>query len=128
MRRLFVALLGTLVIAAVTPAFAGPDSAGSASARAALMHRFLIKRTFPAGALDGLDQVAKNKINATNAKFHVRWIHSYATADKQTTFCIYEAPSERAIRDAAQANNIPVDTVVEIPVTLNPHGKDLVVR
>ena len=46
------------------------------------MHRYLIKRTFPAGALDGLDEAAKNKVNAINADYRVKWIRSYATADK----------------------------------------------
>jgi len=33
------------------------------------MHRYLIERTFPAGALDGLDSTAKAKVNATNSKY-----------------------------------------------------------
>jgi hypothetical protein len=47
-------------------------------------------------------------------------VHSYANADKTKTFCIYEGPSEKAIRDAADANKIPVDSIVEIPVVLEP--------
>jgi len=35
------------------------------------MHRYLIKRTFPAGALDGLDEATKNQVNATNAEYQV---------------------------------------------------------
>jgi len=53
------------------------------------MHRYLIKRTFPAGALNGLDEATKNKVNATNAEHQVKWIRSFATADKTVTFCIY---------------------------------------
>ena len=29
-------------------------------------HRYLIERTFPAGALDGVDAAAKQKVNANN--------------------------------------------------------------
>lgn len=123
MKRFVIALLGLLIIGAATPAMAG--SGNTATAHGAAMHRYLIKRTFPAGALDGLDQTTKNKVNATNAKFHVKWIKSYATADKNTTFCVYEAPSEQAIRDAAKANALPVDQVFEVPVTLLPNSKDL---
>jgi hypothetical protein len=50
----------------------------------------------------------------------VRWLSSYANAARTRTFCIYEGPSEVAIRDAAKANNIPVDSVTEVPVTLLP--------
>lgn len=90
------------------------------------MHRYLIKRTFPAGALDGLDEAAKNKVNAANAEHRVKWIRSYATADKTVTFCIYEGPSEQAIREAAAANGLPVEEVFAVPVTLVPDGEDLV--
>ncbi len=84
------------------------------------LRRFMVVRTFPAGALDGLDAAGKKQVNATNASRDVRWVHSYASADKTRTFCIYEGPSEQAVRDAAAANRIPVDSIVEIPVVLLP--------
>ena len=85
------------------------------------VHRYLIERTFPAGALAGVTPEGKANINATNAKYGVRWEMSYANADLTKTFCVYEAPSEKAVRDAAAANNIPIDTVMEVPVTLLPN-------
>ena len=84
------------------------------------MRRFMVVRTFPAGALDGLDAAGKKQVNTTNAARDVRWVHSYASADKTRTFCIYEGPSEQAVRDAAAANKIPVDSIVEVPVVLLP--------
>ena len=83
-------------------------------------HRYIIKRTFPAGALDGLNNAAKTRINANNAKFGVKWLMSYANAARTTTYCIYEGPSKLAIRKAAKANAIPVDSITEVPVTLTP--------
>jgi len=77
------------------------------------VHRYLIERTFPAGALEGLDA-------ATKASVGVRWIQSYANADKTKTFCVYEGPSEAAVRKAAQLNGLPVDSVMEVPNTLLP--------
>jgi hypothetical protein len=50
----------------------------------------------------------------------VTWERSYANAEKTKTFCIYNGPSEAAIREAAKRNNLPVDTVTEIPVLLLP--------
>ncbi len=85
-----------------------------------VVHRYLVERTFPAGALDGLDAAGKVKINATNAKYGVHWLTSYANAAKTHTYCIYEGPSEAAVREAARANNIPVDSIAEVPVTLDP--------
>ena len=59
-------------------------------------------------------------MNANNASVGVRWIQSYANADKTKTYCVYEGPSEAAVRQAATLNALPVDNVVEIPVDLSP--------
>jgi hypothetical protein len=84
------------------------------------VHRYLIERTFPAGALAGLDAATKAKVNNHNASLGVRWVQSYANADKTKTFCIYEGPSEAAVRQAAELNGLPVDSVMEVPNTLLP--------
>jgi hypothetical protein len=80
----------------------------------------MVIRTFPAGALDGLDAATKQRVNATNEANGARWVKSYANADRTKTFCVYEGIDEAAIRKAAEANGLPVDQIVEIPVDLNP--------
>ena len=115
------ALIVTLSLMSFAAAFAADASAQSAAAQPKqTMHRYLIERTFPKGALDGLDAAGKKKINALNKANGVRWVQSYANVDKTKTFCIYEAPNETAIRDAAKANGIPVDSITEVPSTLKP--------
>ncbi len=84
------------------------------------MHRYLIERTFPTGALEGLDAATKAKVNRNNASVGVRWVQSYANAAKTRTYCVYEGPSEAAVRKAAELNGLPVDSVMEVPVTLLP--------
>ena len=84
------------------------------------VHRYLVERTFPAGALKGLDAATKKKVNANNATVGVRWVESYANADETKTFCVYEGPSEAAVRKAAELNKLPVDSITEVPVTLSP--------
>ena len=83
--------------------------------------RYLIQRTFPAGALDGVTPEVKKMVNANNESVGVTWEHSYANADKTKTFCVYNGPSEAAVREAAKKNNLPVDVVTEIPVMLLPN-------
>ena len=80
------------------------------------MHRYIIERTFPAGALAGLDSATKAKVNSTNSKFSAQWVTSYANSDKTKTYCIYNAANEAAVRAAAKANNLPVDKITEVPV------------
>jgi hypothetical protein len=89
-------------------------------AAAVATHRYIVERTFPRGALDGLDSAKKAEVNRTNARFGVRWLTSYANADQTRTFCVYEGPDEGAIRNAATANSLPVDSITEVPVTLDP--------
>jgi hypothetical protein len=54
------------------------------------------------------------EIEAINADVGVRWIHSFLSADKKKTFCLYEAPSPEAIREAARRANVPADRIVEV--------------
>jgi len=131
--RLFASLL--LVLAVPVLALSG-EKAKSAAAAAAVAtaaavspampppaagrKRYLVLRTFPAGVLDGLDAAAKEHVNQTNASFNVKWVQSFANADKTRTFCVYDSPNPQAIRDAAKANMIPVDDIIEIPIVLLP--------
>jgi hypothetical protein len=80
------------------------------------MHRYMIERTFPAGALAGLDSATKAKVNATNSKYGAQWVTSYANSDETKTYCIYNAADEAAVRAAAKANGLPVDKITEVPV------------
>jgi hypothetical protein len=87
-------------------------------------HRYLVERTFPPGALDGVDAAAKRKVNENNATLNVTWEKSYANADKTKTYCVYDGPSEAAIREAAKLSGMSADTVTEIPVDIKaePRG------
>lgn len=117
MKRL-IALLAVLIVA---PAFAAdaPTTPAAAPEKSGV-HRYVVERTFPPGALEGLDAATKKNVNANNASVGVRWVQSYANAGKTKTFCIYEGPSEAAVRKAAELNKLPVDSITEVPVTLSP--------
>jgi predicted dinucleotide-utilizing enzyme len=109
------ALMTILAALFMLPALAEESAAADGAT-----HRYVIERTCPAGALDGLDAATKEKVNANNATLGVRWLHSYANAEKTKTFCVYEGPSEDAVRQAAALNGLPVDSVMEVPVDLTP--------
>lgn len=115
MKKLFIALAALTIATAAVAAM--PNNPATANPG---VHRYLIERTFPIGALAGLDAAAKAKVNANNARAGVRWIQSYASADQTKTYCIYEGPNEAAIREASKLNNLPVDSVTEVPTTLTP--------
>jgi hypothetical protein len=118
MKTLIAVVVSVLLLG---PAFAADVPAQHAASPAkSSVHRYLVERTFPPGALEGLDAATKKKVNANNASVGVRWVQSYANANKTKTFCVYEGPSEAAIRKAAALNALPVDSVTEVPVTLTP--------
>jgi len=116
-----LSLLQGACLAADAPAAVRASPAPAVQTPVAGLKRYMVVRTFPAGALAGLDAAGEKAVNQTNAKFSVNWVHSYANAERTKTFCIYEGPDEKAIRDAAAANKIPVDEIVEIPTVLGAH-------
>jgi hypothetical protein len=87
------------------------------------MPRYMVERTFP----DGLHVPANAEgaealggIVANNAEEGVSWVHSYVSADKTRTFCVYDAPSPDAIRSVGAKNGVPVDAIHEVRV-LDPY-------
>jgi len=115
--KALTAVLGTVLVATGVGAVAQTPPAATAADGT---HRYVVERTFTPGALDGLNAALKAKVNANNARYGVHWVMSYANAAKTKTYCIYEGPSEGAIRQAASANTLPVDSITEVPVTLTP--------
>jgi hypothetical protein len=88
-----------------------------------VMKRFLVERTFPAGLIIPINEEGSKmclSVVSNNAEDNVTWIHSYVTKDKKKTYCIYDAPSEAAIRKSAKANGLPVDNITEVSV-LDPY-------
>jgi hypothetical protein len=55
-----------------------------------------------------------------NADLGVTWVHSYVSDDKRTTWCVYDGPSPKAIRKAAERNGLPVDRIQQVSV-LDPY-------
>lgn len=87
------------------------------------MPRFMVERTFPDGLripIDDQGAKACGTVVSNNVKSGVTWVHSYVTGDLRKTFCIYDAPTPEAIRETAQANNLPIDTITPVSV-LDPY-------
>jgi Protein of unknown function (DUF4242) len=76
------------------------------------MPLFVIERNF-ADQLEMTKDDADN-VNAINADAGVSWLFSFLSADKKKTYCLYEAPTAQAIRDAAGKAGIPADVIVEV--------------
>jgi hypothetical protein len=87
------------------------------------MPRYIVERTFADGLQIPADEQGAKACRTVvdgNATEGVTWVHSYVTADKRTTFCVYDGPSPEAIRRAAEVNQLPVDRITEVRV-LDPY-------
>lgn len=87
------------------------------------MPRYVVQRTFPDGlqihAANGGSELCATVIEQ-NAEEGVTWVHSYVSADKRTTFCVYDAPTPEAIRKTAARNDLPLDQITQVQV-LDPY-------
>ena len=82
------------------------------------MALFLIERNYA----DVLDPTAEGvkALNEINADAGVRWLYSFLSADKRKTYCLYEAETVAAIREAARQAGLPADVIVELSGELRP--------
>ena len=76
------------------------------------MPLFLIERQFAEELEIGAAGVAS--IQQVNADVGVNWVFSFLSADRKKTYCLYEAPSAEAIRQAARLASLPADVVIEV--------------
>jgi hypothetical protein len=55
-----------------------------------------------------------------NDQAGVKCLYSFLSVDKRKTYCLYEAKSGDAIRDAARRAGLPADVVIELGGELRP--------
>jgi uncharacterized protein DUF4242 len=87
------------------------------------MPRYIVERTFPNGLnipVNPEGAAGVRQVIANNATAGVTWVHSYVSADKKKTFCVYDGPSPEAIVSVAVTNGLPVDGIHEVSV-LDPY-------
>jgi Protein of unknown function (DUF4242) len=76
------------------------------------MPLYLIERRFAEQLV--VEDVPIKLIEEINAEEGVSWVTSFLTADRQLSYCLYEAPSADEIIKAAQRAGLPADVVVEV--------------
>jgi hypothetical protein len=84
------------------------------------MALFMIERNF-AAALNASSADLRAIVDVNTAT-GVKWLYSFLSADKRKTYCLYEAESGDAIREAARRAGLPADMVVELAGELRPES------
>lgn len=87
---------------------------------------YLIERNF-AEQLEVTPEGA-DAIKQINDEESVRWLISFLSVDKKRTFCLYEASSAEAIREAARKAGIPADEIIEVGAEIVPSGQTRTLR
>jgi hypothetical protein len=86
------------------------------------MKKFVVERNLPgAGNLSPKELQAISQtsceVTAQLGKPH-QWLQSFITEDK--IYCIHIAENEAAIREHAKLSRIPINTVAEIKIIIDP--------
>lgn len=84
------------------------------------MALFIIERNF-AEKLEASAEDIK-ALGEINDEVGVRWLYSFLSADQRRSYCLYEAESAEAIREAARRAGLPADVVVELSGRMSPDG------
>jgi hypothetical protein len=84
------------------------------------MTLFMIERNFTE-ALNLKASDARGVIDI-NTSVGVKWLYSFLSADKRKTYCLYEAESGDAIREAARRAGLPADIIIELAGELRPEA------
>lgn len=82
------------------------------------MALFIIERNYAEQIDPSIDDL--KALGVINAEVGVRWLYSFLSADKRKTYCLYEAESADAIREAARRAGLPADVVVELAGEVRP--------
>jgi hypothetical protein len=81
------------------------------------MPRYLIERTFQADfnlPTPGVSEQVRLLFVENNSTAGVEWIYSFVSPDRKKSYCIYDAPTPEALRQAAIRNSLPVDRITEV--------------
>ena len=86
------------------------------------LKRFMIERDIPGIGAFSLTELcgaarASNQALGTIGPT-IQWQHSYVAGNK--TFCIYLADGEDSIRKHADLSGIPISTITEVPLIIDP--------
>jgi hypothetical protein len=85
------------------------------------MQVYMIERRFAEDFHPDAD--GASQVSLVNDEEGVRWLYSFLSLDHRRTYCLYEAPSADAVRQAAVRAGLPADVVIELAGQVQPTGE-----
>ena len=86
------------------------------------MKKFVVERILPGAGnlspkeLQAFSETFRETVGKLGMPYY--WIQSFITDDK--IYCIHIAESEAVIREHARLSKLPINTVAEVKITLDP--------
>lgn len=86
------------------------------------MKKFVIERNLPGAGnlspeeLQAISLTSCEVVNKLGKPYH--WIQSFITEDK--IYCVHIAESEEVVREHAKKANLPINTISEVKVLVDP--------
>ena len=86
------------------------------------MKKFVVERILPGAGnlspeeLQALSETTCEVVGQLGKPYH--WIESFITEDK--IYCIHIAESEALVREHARLSNLPINTVAEVKIIIDP--------
>jgi Protein of unknown function (DUF4242) len=84
---------------------------------------YTVERTFPRRLNILMNHEGAEGVQSVidaNGTDGVTWVHSYVSADKRQTYCVYDGPKPGEMRAVASKNILPIDSITEVRV-LDPY-------
>ena len=78
------------------------------------MALFMIERTFAEVLNADIDEEGDAVTEALNDELGLEWVHTFLTADRTRTYCLYESPNAELLQEHARRLGIPADAIVEV--------------
>ena len=86
------------------------------------MPRYLVERRFPEGHVFPVTlpiRLPESRV-VDGRSGVVRWVHSYVTPDKRTSYCLWDGPSAEAVRAVVTEDGLPAGEIHEVRM-LSPY-------
>jgi hypothetical protein len=83
------------------------------------MPRFLVERTMAGGLAipaTAAGKAACRRVVEASTAAGATWLHSFVSEDLETMICVYDGPTEDAVRAASERSGLPVDRIRRVTI------------
>ena len=84
------------------------------------MPRYIIERTIPKMSQEEWEALGKKVVEVADNMPGVKWVKSSISESEGKSYCEFEAPNPEALRKHAELAGLPVDTISQVEMQVEP--------